>query len=84
VLGATVAVPTLDGSAEMKIPAGTQGGKRLRLRSQGLNRRSDGRGDLYVKIKIVIPPKPTVKETELFQKLAAESHFNARELMGGG
>jgi curved DNA-binding protein len=84
VLGATVAVPTLDGSAEMKIPAGTQGGKRLRLRSQGLNRRSGGRGDLYVKIKIVIPPKPTVKESELFQKLAAESHFNARELMGGG
>lgn len=44
----------------------------MRLHSQGLNRRSGGRGDLYVKIKIVIPPKPTAKENEFFQKLAAE------------
>jgi curved DNA-binding protein len=83
-LGAKVTVPTLDGSVEMKIPAGAQGGQRLRLRGQGLSRRAGGRGDLYAKLKIVIPPKLTSQEKELFQKLAAESRFNARELMAGG
>jgi DnaJ-class molecular chaperone len=80
-LGATVRVPTLDGNADMKIPPATQGGKRLRLRAQGLNKRDGGRGDEYVKVKIVIPPKLTAKEKQLFEKLAAESHFNARDLM---
>jgi len=68
----------------MKIPAGAQGGQRLRLRGQGLNRRGGGRGDEYVKIKIVNPPNLAPKERELFEKLAAESRFNARELMGAG
>jgi DnaJ-class molecular chaperone len=80
-LGASVLVPTLDGSVELTIPAGTQGGRRLRLRGQGLNRRSGGRTDLYVRIRIVIPPKLTSKEKELFEKLAAESRFDARELL---
>ena len=83
-LGAKVMAPTLDGPVEMKIPAGAQGGQRLRLRGQGLNRRGGGRGDEYVKIKIVIPPTLTLQEKELFEKLAAESRFNARDLMAGG
>ncbi|MCI0628107.1 MAG: J domain-containing protein [Acidobacteria bacterium] len=83
-LGAKVTVPTLDEAVEMKIPIGAQGGQRLRLRGQGLNRRSGGRGDQYVKLKIVIPPKLTAKEKELFEKLAAESNFQARELMARG
>jgi len=83
-LGAKVMAPTLDGPVEMKIPAGAQGGQRLRLRGQGLNRRGGGRGDEYVKIKIVIPPTLTPQEKELFEKLAAESRFNARDLMAGG
>jgi DnaJ-class molecular chaperone len=82
-LGAKVHVPTLDGPVEMTIRPGTQGGQRLRLRGQGLNRRGGGRGDQYVKLKIVIPPKLTAKQKELFEKLAAESRFNARELMVG-
>jgi DnaJ-class molecular chaperone len=80
-LGAKVPVPTLDGSVEMTIRAGTQGGQRLRLRGQGLNRRAGGRSDLYIRIKIVNPPKLTAKEKELFEKLAAESRFNARDLL---
>jgi curved DNA-binding protein len=83
-LGAKVMAPTLDGPVEMKIPAGTQGGQRLRLRGQGLNRRGGGRGDEYVKIKIVIPPTLTPQEKEFFEKLATESRFNARDLMAGG
>jgi DnaJ-class molecular chaperone len=83
-LGAKVTVPTLEESLEMKIPADAQGGQRLRLRGQGLNRRGGGRGDQYVRLKIVIPPRLTAKEKELFEKLAAESSFQARELMAGG
>jgi DnaJ-class molecular chaperone len=84
-LGAKVNVPTLDGPVEMTIPAAAQGGQRLRLRGQGLNRRNTrakGRGDEYVKLKIVIPPRLSAKEKELFEKLAAESRFDPRSLLG--
>lgn len=80
-LGAKVPVPTLDGPVEMTIRSGTQGGQRLRLRGQGLNRRGGGRSDLYVKVKIVNPPKLTPTERELYERLAAESHFDARQLL---
>jgi curved DNA-binding protein len=83
-LGARVNVPTLDRSVEMTIPAGAQGGQQLRLRGQGLNRRNGGRGDEYVRLKIVNPPRLTEAEKALFAKLAAESRFDARELMKGG
>jgi DnaJ-class molecular chaperone len=83
-LGARVNVPTLDGSVEMTIPPGSQGGQRLRLRGQGLNRRGGARGDEYVRLKIVTPPNPTAKEKELFEQLGAESKFNPRDLMNGG
>jgi DnaJ-class molecular chaperone len=67
----------------MTIPAGTQGGQRLRLRGQGLSQRRGGRSDEYVRLKIVIPPRLTEAEKALFAKLATESHFNARELLKG-
>lgn len=82
-LGAKISAPTLDGSVEMIIPAGIQGGQLLRLRGQGLNRRGGGRGDQYVKLKIVIPPRLTSREKELFERLADESRFDARELIRG-
>lgn len=81
-LGGKVTVPTLDGSVEMTIPPGTQGGQRLRLRGQGLNRRGGGRGDLYVRLKIVIPTRLTARERGLFEQLAAESRFDPRESLG--
>jgi DnaJ-class molecular chaperone len=80
-LGARVNLPTLDGPVEMAIPAGAQGGQRLRLRGQGINRRDGARGDQYVRLKIVTPPKLTQRERELFEWLAVESRFNPRELM---
>jgi DnaJ-class molecular chaperone len=83
-LGSKVHVPTLDGPVAMTIPGGAQGGQRLRLRGQGLNRRRGGRGDQYCKLKIVNPPSPTPDERELFEKLASASPFNARDLLPGG
>ncbi len=81
-LGAKITVPALDGPVEMSIPAGAQGGQQLRLRGQGLNRRGGGRGDEYVKLRIVIPRELSHGERELFERLASESRFNARDLMG--
>ena len=82
-MGTAVQVPTLDGPVEMTVRAGTQGGQRLRLRGQGPNKRGGGRGDQYVKIKIVIPPKLTHTEKALFEELAKESQFNPRSLISG-
>jgi DnaJ-class molecular chaperone len=83
-LGAKVEAPTLDGPIKITIPEGSQGGRRLRLRGQGLRRRHGGRGDQYLQLKIVIPPKLSAGEKEMFGKLAAESQFNPRDLMIGG
>jgi DnaJ-class molecular chaperone len=52
VLGAKVRVPTLDGSVELNLPPGIDTGKALRLKGKGLY----GDGDLYVNIKVVLPP----------------------------
>jgi curved DNA-binding protein len=83
-LGAKVNVPTLDGSAELTIPSATQGGRRLRLRGQGMNRRSGGRGDEYVRLKIVNPSSLSAEERSLYEQLAAVSRFDARSLLPGG
>jgi DnaJ-class molecular chaperone len=82
-LGAKVTVPTLDGSVEMTIPPGSQAGQRLRLRGKGMPRQGAGSGDLYAKLKIVVPPKFTAEERELFEKLAATSGFKPRDFMTG-
>ena len=78
VLGAKILVPTLDGMAEVSLPPGAQTGQKLRLRGQGLTRRRGGRGDQYVELKIVVPPRPTAAERKLFEQLARESKFNPR------
>jgi DnaJ-class molecular chaperone len=78
VLGASIEVPTIEGKAGMKVPAGSQSGQRLRLRGQGLNRRDGSRGDEYVKLKIVVPVNPTEREKQLFKELAEASQLKPR------
>ncbi|UCF37077.1 MAG: J domain-containing protein [Acidobacteriota bacterium] len=77
-LGAKIPVPTLDGSIEVTVPEGTQGGANLRLRSQGLRRRDGSRGDLYIRIRIALPKKLTREEEALLRQLANISKFNPR------
>lgn len=79
VLGASIEVPTIEGKAEMKVPAGSQGGQRLRLRGQGLNRRGGGRGDQYVRLKIVVPTNPSEREKELYKELASAARLDPRK-----
>jgi len=56
-LGGTTSVATLEGKVELKIPPGTQGGQKLRLRGKGLPLRSGGRGDLFAKLLVKVPKK---------------------------
>jgi DnaJ-class molecular chaperone len=78
VLGARVPVETLDGQVELTVPPGSQNGQRLRLRGQGLRRRDGSRGDLYVRLRVVVPTAPSPEEKELFRKLAQVSSFRPR------
>ncbi len=78
IFGASFEVPTLEGKAEIKIQAGAQGGQRLRLRGYGLSKRGGGRGDYYIKLKIVVPQNPTEKEKEVYKELAEISQFKPR------
>ena len=54
-LGADVRVPTLDGSVTVKIPAGTEPGRTLRVRGKGMTNGSGQRGDLLVTVEVVVP-----------------------------
>jgi molecular chaperone DnaJ len=70
-LGTTIMVHTLDGKVELKIPEGTQYGTSFRLKGRGITHlRGQGRGDHYVKAKIVTPTKLNGEQRELFKKLA--------------
>ena len=70
VLGGELQVPTLEGSARLKLPAGTQAGQRFRLRGHGLPTAAGTRGDLFVVPHIQIPKKLTDREREIWKQLA--------------
>ena len=70
-LGTELEVPTLEGDRRLKIPGGTQGGQRFRLRERGLPNVNGTRGNLYVVTQIGIPKKLTEREREIWKQLAA-------------
>jgi DnaJ-class molecular chaperone len=63
-------VPALEGKVRLKVPAGTQGGQRFRLRERGLPGVSGKRGDLYVEVQINVPKKLSEREKEIWSELA--------------
>jgi molecular chaperone DnaJ len=69
-LGAKIAVPTLDGHVTVKVPAGTQTGKTLRVRGRGAPRSRGGRGDLLVVVRVQVPTKLTKQEKDLLEQFA--------------
>lgn len=77
-LGAAIQVPTLDGKADIRVPAGIASGQQLRLKAQGLSIRGGGRGDHFVKVKIAIPKTLSAEEKRLFEELRKVSTFNPR------
>ncbi len=75
-LGTAVKVPTLGGYVDLKIPAGSQSGKRLRLKGRGLPGKHPG--DQYVQLKMVNPPVKTEADRTAFEQLAEQFDFDPR------
>lgn len=78
VFGASVKVPTLEGAVNMKVPAGTISGQKLRISKRGMPTHNQAHGDLYAIVQIVVPAHPTEQERALLQQLADISTFNPR------
>jgi molecular chaperone DnaJ len=69
-LGTRIEVPTLDGTAEVTVPPGTQPEAVLRLRGKGLPELGGGpRGDLHVAIRVHVPESLSTEEREIYQRL---------------
>ena len=79
-LGGSVEIPTIDGKrVRVKIDAGTQPGKTLRLRGKGLpavQGYGSGQGDLVVNISVYVPKSLDQKEMKMLEELRQSSHFS--------
>jgi molecular chaperone DnaJ len=70
-LGGEITVPTIEGKASVKIPAGTQNGTTLRLRGKGMKiLGSNSQGDLYVHVQIAVPSKLSTEQKAKLQEFA--------------
>jgi curved DNA-binding protein len=79
-LGASVEMPTLAGPVSVKIPAGSQNGRKLRLKGRGIP--ANPPGDLYLVLEVVLPPANSDKARHLYETMARELAFNPRHDMG--
>lgn len=77
-LGATIDVPTLKGSKKLRIPAGTQGGQKVRIAGEGVPRKDGTRGDFYVHIQIAVPKNLDESAKELARKLDEKTRTDPR------
>jgi curved DNA-binding protein len=75
-LGAKVPVPTLGGTVELTIPAGSQTGQKLRLRGRGFP--GAPAGDQLVNIKLMTPNADTPQAREAYERMRREFNFNPR------
>ncbi len=79
-LGASVKVPTPDGPVDMKIPAGTTSGRKMRLKGRGIPGKPAG--DLYVIPQITLPPADSESAKQLYRKMEQELAYNPRKKLG--
>jgi curved DNA-binding protein len=70
VLGCEVTIPTLDGRAKLKIPAGTQNGRKFRLTGKGLPQRGGTRGDFYAVVDVQLPTSLSAQQREAWEAVA--------------
>lgn len=83
-LGGKLEVPTIDGSATIRIPPSTQSGQRFRLRGRGAQAlRGGGRGDQFVEVKIVLPKVIDEGAKDIYRKLGEHEHWNPRSDLFG-
>jgi curved DNA-binding protein len=79
-LGAAVKVPTPDGTVEMNVPAGSQTGRKLRLRGRGIPGSTPG--DFYVMLEVVLPPASDDKARAAYRQMATDLAFDPRAKPG--
>lgn len=75
-LGGDIEVATPSGKVTVTVPAGSQSGRKLRLRGRGIPGKEAG--DLYLLLEVALPPANTDKARELYQTMARELAFNPR------
>ena len=79
-LGSTVTAPTPTGPVDLKVPAGSAGGRKLRLKGRGIPGRPPG--DLYVVLQIVLPPAESEAAKAAYRDLEKALSFNPRARLG--
>ena len=83
-LGATVKAPTPGGPVDLKIKAGSSNGSKMRLKGRGIPASSanNSAGDLYVILKVEVPPANTDEEKAVYEKMKQTFNFNPRAGLG--
>jgi curved DNA-binding protein len=79
-LGASVKTPTPGGAVDLKIPAGSRQGTKLRLKGRGIPASTPG--DLYVVLQIALPPASDERSKNAYRALAEAIPFNPRAALG--
>ncbi|MCO6413809.1 MAG: J domain-containing protein, partial [Thiogranum sp.] len=79
-LGANVKVPTPSGAIDLKIPANSGQGRKLRLKGRGLPGKQPG--DMYVVLQVVLPPADNEAARDLYRQMQDQLRFNPRAAMG--
>lgn len=69
-LGANLQARTVNGEIKLNLPAGVQSGQKLRVKGQGLPKKGNERGDIFVQIKIIVPKTLSPEERDLYERLA--------------
>jgi len=78
-LGAILSVPTLGGSVSLKIPPGSQSGRRMRLKGRGLP--GDPPGDQYLTLQIAVPEARSERIKKAYRELAEAAPFDPRKAL---
>jgi molecular chaperone DnaJ len=82
-LGATITIPTLDGTTKIKVPPGTSSGTTLKLSGKGV-KTSKSTGDMLVTLTIAVSKDPSEEEQAALEALGqAEAEHNPRSHLGG-
>jgi len=82
VLGASINVPTLDGHVAVKVPKGANTGTVLRLKGKGVPKGKNETGDMFVKLKIVLPDTIPQDLTDAIEKWAKKNAYDPRKNLG--
>ncbi|MDX2027857.1 MAG: J domain-containing protein [Alphaproteobacteria bacterium] len=82
VLGASIKVPTLDGSVAVKVPKGANSGTVLRLKGKGIPNGKSAGGDMFVKLTVMMPDPLPTDLTEWVEKWGKKNAYDPRKKLG--